>query len=135
MKKVFGVILFLMFLYGVYIGVETYRIKSSNDLVKPLILVEAYSTPDQMSFKSIGFEVVYKIERVKKSYDLEVITTKESKFILFDIFTLWTKYYSEEWLILLIFTFKLCTMNLEVILMLMMKNLTCFTHVIFFRRN
>ena len=96
MKKIIGLILFLMFIYGVYLGVESYRVKHSDDLVKPLILLEAYTTPDQMDFTGLGFRVEYKIERVKKSYDIEIINTKEAKFILFDIFTLWTKYYSEE---------------------------------------
>ena len=96
MKKIFGFILFIMFLYGLYVGIECYRVKSSNDVVKPLILMEANSTPDTMDFKGLGFKINYKIEREKKSYDLEVITTKESKFVLFDIFTLFTKYYSKE---------------------------------------
>ena len=49
-----------------------------------------------MNFKGLGFRVNYKIEREKKSYDLELITTKESKFVLFDVFTIFTKYYSKE---------------------------------------
>lgn len=96
MKKIFGVILFLIFLYGVYIGIECYRVKSSLDLVQPLAVLEAKSTPEEMNFKGLGFTVTYKIEREKKSYDLELITTKEAKFVLFDTFTLFTKYYSKE---------------------------------------
>lgn len=96
MKKIFGVILFIIFLYGVYIGIEVYRVKSSHDLVQPLTVIEAKSTPEEMKFKSLGFTVTYKIEREKKSYDLEIITTKEVKFVMFDTFTLFTKYYSKE---------------------------------------
>ncbi len=96
MKKVIGVILFLVFLYGVYIGVETYRIQSEPELVKPLILLEAHTTPEKMTFKGLGFKLIYQIDRVKQSDDLELISTKQCDFILFDVFTLWTKYYSKE---------------------------------------
>jgi len=96
MKKVLGTILFLCFLYGVYVGIECIRINDSDNIVKPFILLEAHEdTPEEMKYKGLGFSVVYKVEKTNR-YDLQLIKTKESKLVLFDTFTLFTKYYSEE---------------------------------------
>ena len=96
MKKVLSIICFLLVAYFIFVIVDCLRLNYANEFTKPIAIVDSVSSEDQIVFTGVGYKVIYKIERVRQSSDLEYINAKEAKFILFDTFTLWTKNYDTK---------------------------------------
>ena len=96
MRKLLKFILAIVCIYAIFVAVECIRLKYANQFTKPLVVFNIESTNEEMNFTSLGFKVEYKIKRVRQTYDLELVSASEGKFVLFDTFTLWTNKYEVD---------------------------------------
>ncbi len=96
MRKVFDFLVFLLFVYGIFVTIDCFRLKAADDLKRPFVILKSEEEVDTITFKSLGYKMVYKVDKKQQSGGIEMISANEGAFILFDTFTLWTKNYNQE---------------------------------------